>query len=114
MLSLLKRTPEQGAAALLKLTGTAKENFAQAFMQETGKRPSECEMHYGPHLNDHGMTEFRIWFVTKEEAEELRMLRALQDSILRLASENVQTGALETAVTQAQVIAASFPRGAGA
>lgn len=95
-------SPEEGAAALLRLTHQAKENFAQAFIAETGLLPSEAEMHYGPKVNETGHMEFRVWFTRKEEAEELRMLRALQDDMLK--------GDTLAATDKARMISLSFPR----
>jgi hypothetical protein len=97
-----KHTSEKAAAALHNLVRTAEGNFAQAFIEETGLLPSQAVMNYGPIVNAHGKTEFRIWFTRKEEAEELLMLRSVQVALL--------AGDTVLAIERAKMASLSFPQ----
>lgn len=67
---------EEEIRIMAEKANEAREKFAMAFLAETGLMPSQAEMHYGQRrVGD--QVVFRVWFVAKDEAEELSRLREL-------------------------------------
>lgn len=59
---------------MLDAIRTQQAGFLKAFMEQTGLRPDEAKMIYG-HKTVDGRSQFSIYFVRREEHEELLELR---------------------------------------
>jgi len=69
-------TPQNVAVALRmsQIVESAKQNYARAFLEQTGLRPDQVVMCYGERVVE-GKRLFQVWFVPKEENLELQALR---------------------------------------
>jgi len=69
-------TPQEVDVALRmsQIVESAKQNYARAFLEQTGLTPDQVVMCYGERMVE-GKRLFQVWFVPKEENLELQALR---------------------------------------